>query len=1060
MWSQLTGGARTITGNNVDLNGATAGAYTFQYTVTGTSPCPNATAIVTVNVVATANAGLANTVSACNNTAAFNLFTSLLGTPDVGGAWTQLTGGARTITGNDVDLDGATAGTYTFQYTVTGTNPCPDASAIVTVNVTAASNAGLANTVSSCNNTAAFNLFASLLGTPDVGGMWSQLTGGARTITGNNVDLNGATAGAYTFQYTVTGSSPCPNATAVVTVNVEATPNSALILSATIDPLCSGGVSEVSVANSEVGVSYQLRNNTDNSPVGLAVAGTGSTINLSTGALTATTTFNVLATNGTCPSIQMLGTVTITVAGNINASLTISAQDNTVCAGSSTVIQIANSEMGVDYQLRDDSDDSLIGAAIAGTGATINLPTGNLSSAKVFNVLASNAACFIELTTTPAVNVDVNPNPSLTVGATFSPVCIGGISSVTVDNSEVGVSYQLRDNVDNSLVGAAVAGTGGQIEFSTGVLAASKTYNVLATGGVCAPVQLNATVTVTVAGSINLSLTVTPITSSVCSGTGTDIQIFNSEVGVDYRLLNAADNSFLSGLVAGTGGTLSIPTGALTTDSDIRVLVANGSCTAELTTTTTISVSPLPVTSLAVNAVTSTLCSGISTMVQVVNSQAGVTYQLRDDADDSIVSGAVIGNGSTIDLPTGPLASTKTFNVIAVNGSCSAELDNRVSVTVNQGPLATISAVAQNDLVCIGTSTFVQVVNSEIGIIYQLRDNLDNSNVSGAAFGNGGTINLPTGPIIANRTFNVLASNALCSTQLATIVTVSVRAITDPLCSNCSTVIVSTINPVKVTCGATVPDGSITFQIEPAVPVVNIIGVKIEINGPTPKTQTNDFVFTGLAVGNYTYTVTYGDENNPDCIKSGTFIIELSREPDPITFDLTVDEYDCLVNEGSVTLENVAGAPDTDFEFTILSNGASVTQGVISKTSTASFTIPDLLLGDYEIKLSQNQQPVNGCVGIVDSQLIEFVIAEPLGGCPVIIPNIFTPNGDGSNDFFEIRNLPASTSLSITNRWGKEVFSSSDYQNNWTAENISDGVYYYRLVADGEVMTGWVEILR
>ena len=241
---------------------------------------------------------------------------------------------------------------------------------------------------------------------------------------------------------------------------------------------------------------------------------------------------------------------------------------------------------------------------------------------------------------------------------------------------------------------------------------------------------------------------------------------------------------------------------------------------------------------------------------------------------------------------------------------------------------------------------------------------------------------------------------------------------------------------------------------------MNIIGVKIEINGPTPKTQTNDFAFTGLAVGNYTYIVTYGDENNPDCIKTGTFIIELSREPDPITFDLAVDEYDCLVNEGSITLENIAGAPDTDFEFTILSNGANVTQGVISKTSTSSFTISDLLLGDYEIQLSQNQQPVNGCVGLVDSQLIDFTIAEPLGGCPVIIPNIFTPNGDGSNDFFEIRNLPASTSLSITNRWGKEVFSSSDYQNNWTAENISDGIYYYRVVAEGEVLTGWVEILR
>ena len=1046
-WISNAPGVATIDNAGL-ITALTAGSVTFTFTDTATG-CRNTTLSVTVNalpVVSTPSDKLC-------------IGATMSATPGTGGTWISTNPAVASIDNAGL-ITALTAGSVSFTFTETATG-CSNTTLSVKVN--ASPSASISGATAICSGSAA-TLQIALTGT----GPWTfEYSDGATTIAGNSVvspfDIVVSPSSTTTYTLVSVTDANCVGSIIglPVLVTVENPPSTGLIVSVAGGPVCSGGSSSIELASSETGVTYQLRNDTDDSLIGTTITGTGSTISFPTGVLTTTTTFNVLATRGTCTPVELTSTATVTVVvGSIDLTLSVSAQQSSICEGSGTNIQILNSETGINYQLRDDSDDSLIGTAIAGTGASINLPTGNLSSSKVFNVLASNAACSIELTTTTAVNVDVNPNPSLSVGATFSPVCIGGVSAVTVDNSEVGVSYQLRDNADNSLVGAAVAGTGGRIEFSTGVLSASKTYNVLATGGVCTPVQLTTPVTVTVAGSINLSLMVTPITSAVCSGTGTDIQIFNSEVGVDYRLMNAADNSFLSGLVAGTGGTLSIPTGALTTATDIRVLVANGSCTAELTTTSTISVSPLPVTSLTVNAVTDTLCSGISTLVHVVNSQPGVTYQLRDDADDSIVSGAVIGNGSTIDLPTGPLASTKTFNVIAINGSCSAELDNKVSVTVNQGPSATISAVAQSDLVCIRTSTFVQVMNSEIGIIYQLRDHLDNSNVSGAAFGSGGTINLPTGPITADRIFNVLASNALCSVQLLTIVTVTVRAITDPLCSNCSTVIVNTINPVKVNCGTTVPDGSITFQIEPSVPVVNIIGVKIQIIGPTPKTQTDDFVFTGLSVGNYTYIVTYGDENNPDCIKTGSFIIELSREPDPITFDLGVDEYDCLVNEGSITLENIVGAPDTDFEFTILSNGTNVNQGVISKTSTVSFTIPDLLLGDYEIQLSQNQQPVNGCVGIVNSQLIDFAIAEPLGGCPVIIPNIFTPNGDGSNDFFEIRNLPVSSSLSITNRWGKEVFSTSDYQNNWSAENISDGVYYYRMVAEGEVMTGWVEILR
>jgi gliding motility-associated-like protein len=85
--------------------------------------------------------------------------------------------------------------------------------------------------------------------------------------------------------------------------------------------------------------------------------------------------------------------------------------------------------------------------------------------------------------------------------------------------------------------------------------------------------------------------------------------------------------------------------------------------------------------------------------------------------------------------------------------------------------------------------------------------------------------------------------------------------------------------------------------------------------------------------------------------------------------------------------------------------------------------------------------------------------------CPLEPPNIITPNGDGYNDKFVITNLeyyPGST-IVIFNRWGKKVFESLDYQNDWGAKDNSDGIYYYVLrVKDGKdtELSGSITVMR
>jgi gliding motility-associated-like protein len=89
--------------------------------------------------------------------------------------------------------------------------------------------------------------------------------------------------------------------------------------------------------------------------------------------------------------------------------------------------------------------------------------------------------------------------------------------------------------------------------------------------------------------------------------------------------------------------------------------------------------------------------------------------------------------------------------------------------------------------------------------------------------------------------------------------------------------------------------------------------------------------------------------------------------------------------------------------------------------------------------------------------------------CGPVIPEAFTPNGNGFNDNFVIPGIEGykTRSVSIYSRYGTLVYEASEYNNDWngtllnTSTQVPDGTYYYIFTFDnGVVVNGYVYINR
>ena len=147
----------------------------------------------------------------------------------------------------------------------------------------------------------------------------------------------------------------------------------------------------------------------------------------------------------------------------------------------------------------------------------------------------------------------------------------------------------------------------------------------------------------------------------------------------------------------------------------------------------------------------------------------------------------------------------------------------------------------------------------------------------------------------------------------------------------------------------------------------------------------------------------------------------------------------------------IAGEPESGTSYSFYNSEEDALSDVNAIANANKYVVKDNT-GRIYIRAQDN----NGCVNVG-----ELVIES--GNC--FIPRGISPNGDGMNDTFNLSGFDVKA-LKIFNRYGQEVYSKTNYTNEWAGQSASEkelpsGTYYYMIESDnGEKKTGWVYINR
>ncbi len=445
-------------------------------------------------------------------------------------------------------------------------------------------------------------------------------------------------------------------------------------------------------------------------------------------------------------------------------------------------------------------------------------------------------------------------------------------------------------------------------------------------------------------------------------------------------------------------------------------------------------------------------CSGIdSTTVTIINVNP-IALTVNNDTTICYPNSAVLNASSTgghgnytytwdHGLGSNPSQivapdSTTTYTVIVLD-SCGNSKTKSITVNVQiPDSLALIdfpAAATCHDGKIIFTLPFAQSHNTTI--TYTIGGSATNGNDYSHL---SGTIIIPAG-----QTVDTIAINALVDlVDTATYKTLTITIQQPAACGNTISVTIPIINVLPMTLSLT-PDS--VLCLGQAIDLkASVKGGYIGYNYVWNNGLGNASSHNVNPNGTTTYTVAVNDSCGHHILDSTNVRII----PHPKT-SLTISPLDsmCTYDNAVITFHDTLvgnGVTNINFDGATAQSGSGYGPYTVQWANPGIYTITYLAVAE------------RGCFR--DSSHYDLYVKN----CAVTIPNVFTPNADGKNDFFTILNMDEfpNSRLVVFNRWGEHVYDSPNYHNEWDGANVPDGTYFYILyLVDGHIYHGYLTVI-
>ncbi len=247
------------------------------------------------------------------------------------------------------------------------------------------------------------------------------------------------------------------------------------------------------------------------------------------------------------------------------------------------------------------------------------------------------------------------------------------------------------------------------------------------------------------------------------------------------------------------------------------------------------------------------------------------------------------------------------------------------------------------------------------------------------------------------------------------------------------------------------------------IPPNNILNVKVESENPTCEDEENGWIKALVSGGTPPYTFDWGgflneEDETLEQIGVGNYQVNIidanGCEKDEVAVldapqnTIGINYYTTKalegMNNGSIQLSVVGGLPPYDITWPLLNKKGLMLSNISS--------------GEYNVLV----EDANGCLKEQLIDVYEIELIKPT--------NAFTPNGDGKNDFWVIKEIENFTNASVIiyTRWGNKVYETLNYEiEPWdgmmNGQRLPVDTYYYVIdlkVEGVNSITGYVDLVN